>query len=196
MKTQFYKTIKVFALVLLTACNTIYDNMPPCKVYFNFVYDKNMLYADAFHSQCDNVELFIFNQDSTFIKSATVSGDLLKQLDYKMEVPIEVGNYIAFAWVGIENSYKLSELKPGVSKIDDLKLKLKTESNQIQRKKIESLWHAEPITFSFNGERNICNTLKLTRNTNTIRIGIKTINADDNIEKRSYNVKIIADNST
>ena len=189
------KILIFVVLVCFTSCNTIYEDNSPCRVTFDFVYDKNMLYTDAFRSQCDHVELFIFNQDSIFLQSIKKEGKALQQANYRMEIPLEKGTYTAFAWVGRQNSYLLTDLKAGISKIKDLQLMLKTESNKKQNKKIEDLWHAAPVTFSFNGETNRNYTLQLTRNTNTIHLVVKTMNFQENCEAEFFNISLSADNS-
>ena len=58
--------IVLLAVSLLTfSCNSFDERLPECRLLVKFKYDYNMLHTDAFHTQVDRVELYIFDKDGS-----------------------------------------------------------------------------------------------------------------------------------
>ena len=92
-----------FAVVsFMTSC--VREEMPECSLYVQFKYDYNMLFTDAFHTQVDKVELYVFDKDGKFLFRQTEEGDALATGNYRMEVKLPVGEYQFLAWAGAHDS--------------------------------------------------------------------------------------------
>jgi len=154
---------------MLAGCGDLREDLPDCNLYVKFKYDYNMLSVDAFHTQVDIVDLYVFDKDGKFLFKQTGQGAPLALGNYLMEVVIPVGEYKFMAWAGAHDSYDITPLTPGVSDIKDLKLKLKRETSLIINKEIEPLWYGEIIDVKFTGKSHQTETINLIRDTNKLR---------------------------
>ena len=72
--------IVLLAVSLLTfSCNSFDERLPECRLLVKFKYDYNMLHTDAFHTQVDRVELYIFDKDVAIWMSIWSEVGLLKK---------------------------------------------------------------------------------------------------------------------
>ena len=53
-------------LLVLFSCTSIDETLPECRLYVRFRYDYNMEFSDAFASQVNRVDVFVFDKDGTF----------------------------------------------------------------------------------------------------------------------------------
>ena len=156
-----------FAVVsFMTSC--VREEMPECSLYVQFKYDYNMLFTDAFYTQVDKVELYVFDKDGKFLFRQTEEGDALATGNYRMEVKLPVGEYQFLAWAGAHNSYDIASAK-GESDITEMKLKLKREQSRIIDKELEPLWHGGINHVEFTGKTNQTEVISLIKNTNKVR---------------------------
>ena len=156
-----------FAVVsFMTSC--VREEMPECSLYVQFKYDYNMLFTDAFHTQVDKVELYVFDKDGKFLFRQTEEGDALATGNYRMEVKLPVGEYQFLAWAGAHDSYDIASAK-GESDITEMKLKLKREQSRIIDKELEPLWHGGINHVEFTGKTNQTEVISLIKNTNKVR---------------------------
>lgn len=59
-----------------------------------------MLFTDAFHTQVDKVELYVFDKEGKFLFMQSEEGDVLATGSYLMEVKLPVGQYrFLHGWV-------------------------------------------------------------------------------------------------
>ena len=65
---------------LLSSCHGIYNDLEPCSqgVRLRFVYDYNMEYANAFHSQVDCLALLVYDEQGNYLVTYIGTGDELK----------------------------------------------------------------------------------------------------------------------
>ena len=69
--------IVLLAVSLLTfSCNSFDERLPECRLLVKFKYDYNMLHTDAFHTQVDRVELYIFDKDGRYLFSQVEEGEV------------------------------------------------------------------------------------------------------------------------
>ena len=156
-----------FAVVsFMTSC--VREEMPECSLYVQFKYDYNMLFTDAFYTQVDKVELYVFDKDGKFLFRQTEEGDALATGNYRMEVKLPVGEYQFLAWAGAHNSHDIASAK-GESDITEMKLKLKREQSRIIDKELEPLWHGGINHVEFTGKTNQTEVISLIKNTNKVR---------------------------
>ncbi|WP_293666299.1 FimB/Mfa2 family fimbrial subunit [uncultured Parabacteroides sp.] len=162
-------------IVLLTFCavasfmtSCIQEDMMECRLYVRFKYDYNMLFTDAFHTQVDKVELYVFDKDGKFLFRQTEEGDALATGNYLMEVKLPVGEYQFLAWAGAHDSYDIASTK-GESGITEMKLKLKREQSRIIDKELEPLWYGGINHVDFTGNTDQTEVISLIKNTNKVR---------------------------
>ena len=66
-KSVIGAAIAAAPMVSLSSCDgAIYEDLDPCRsgIEVRFVYDYNMLFANAFYSQVDCLTLFVYDSDS------------------------------------------------------------------------------------------------------------------------------------
>ena len=136
----------------MTSCDNFNEDLPECRLFVKFKYDYNMEFADAFHTQVDKVELYVFNKDGKFLFKQAEEGSSLSTGNYLMEVALPIGEYQFMAWAGARDSYDITSLTPGVSTITDLRLQLKREESFIINKELETLWYGEIIDVNLQGK--------------------------------------------
>ncbi|THG52729.1 hypothetical protein E5981_19210, partial [Bacteroides faecichinchillae] len=63
-----------------SSCERIYDDLAPCPygVSLRFVYDYNMLYANAFPSSVDCLTLYIYDGNGNYVDTKIVTGTELQ----------------------------------------------------------------------------------------------------------------------
>lgn len=179
---------------IMTSCDSFNEDLPECRLSVKFKYDYNMEFADAFHTQVDKVELYVFDKDGTFLFKQTEEGSSLSTGNYLMEVALPVGEYQFMAWAGARDSYDITSLIPGVSTITDLKLMLKREASLVIDKQLETLWYGEIINVYFSGTTHQTETINLIRDTKRIRFIFQAYSDDWELKMDDYEYEILESN--
>ena len=180
---------------ILTSCDMFHEDLPGCRLFVKFKYDYNMLFTDAFHTQVDKVELYVFDKDGKFLFKQTEEGSTLGTGSYLMEVKLPVGQYQFMAWAGAHDSYDITSLQAGVSSIADLKLQLKREETLIIDKELEPLWYGEINNVDFTGTTDQTEVINLIKDTNKVRFVFQGSNEDSwGVDVNAYTYEIIESN--
>lgn len=84
----------IAAAMTATSCDSlIYDDLDPCGVKLRFVYDYNMLYANAFPSQVHCLTLFIYDAQGHLVeKRVETDRALLSDENWRMTIVPEGSN--------------------------------------------------------------------------------------------------------
>jgi len=192
-----FGVITLIALLQMTSCEHLNEDLPECRLSVRFKFDYNMLSADAFHTQVDKVELYVFDEEGKFLFSKMEEGAVLKNGNYRMNMDLPVGRYKFVAWAGVHDSYSIPELEKGISDITDLKLKLKRDKSLIIDKELEPVWYGEIIDVNFTGTTNKTEVINLIKDTNKIRFAFQSYadNDDDwTLDMNAYDYEIIESN--
>lgn len=200
MKPRYH--ILSLVLTILTVCSGIFascdvlnEDLPECRLYVKFKYDYNMESADAFHKQVDKVTLYVFDKDGKFLFEQTGEGEELSTGHYLMAVEVPVGEYKFMAWAGAGDSYDISELTPGVTTIQEMKLKLKRTSSLVVNRQLERLWYGEIIDVNFTGKKHQIETVNLIHDINVLTFILQGAGANGwNIDLDDYEYEIIESN--
>ena len=181
--------------LIMTSCDSFNEDLLECRLFVKFKYDYNMEFADAFHSQVDKVELYVFDKDGKFLFKQTEEGSTLGTGSYLMEVKLPVGQYQFMAWAGAHDSYDITSLQAGVSSITDLKLQLKREETLIIDKELEPLWYGEINNVDFTGTTDQTEIINLIKDTNKVRFVFQGSNEDSwGVDVNAYTYEIIESN--
>lgn len=181
--------------LIMTSCDSFNEDLPECRLFVKFKYDYNMEFADAFHSQVDKVELYVFDKDGKFLFKQAEEGSTLGTGSYLMDVKLPVGQYQFMAWAGAHDSYDITSLQAGVSSIADLKLQLKREETLIIDKELEPLWYGEINNVDFTGTTDQTEVINLIKDTNKVRFVFQGSNEDSwGVDVNAYTYEIIESN--
>lgn len=191
------RQIALGILVLLPgifhSCDTIREDLDECRLLVRFKYDYNMLSTDAFHTQVDKVDLYVFDGEGKFLFMKSEEGTPLTTGNYRMELLLPIGQYKLLAWAGVHDSYEVTDLEPGVSTYTELELKLKREASLIVNKQLEPLWYGELADVDFTGVDNTTTTINLIKNTNTVRFVFENQGAT-NFDVNDYTYELTESN--
>ena len=181
---------------MASSCTNLFEDLPECRLFVKFKYDYNMLSVDAFSTQVDKVELYVFDKDGKFMFSQIEEGAALATGDYRMEVNLPVGQYKFMAWAGAHDSYQITELTPGESTIEDLKLKLKRDQSLIINKRLEPLWYGEIKDVNFTSTKNQTEVINLIKDTKKVRFAFQNYSGNDTwtLNMNDYTYEIIESN--
>ncbi len=179
-------------VVLLSSCN-IYEDNSDCPMYVTFKYDYNMLYEDLLQSQCERVELFIYNQNGILQHIIDKSQSSNKYDAFKIPLNLSAGTYTLMAWAGRKESYQIKNNIINTSRIEDLILSMNDQDGHSSHE-LEPLWYGTPITFTIKQAYGHKELIDLHKNTNRITISITDLN--QSIDKDDIDVIIKAKNST
>ena len=181
--------------LIMTSCDSFNEDLLECRLFVKFKYDYNMEFADAFHSQVDKVELYVFDKDGKFLFKQAEEGSTLGTGSYLMEVKLPVGQYQFMAWAGAHDSYDITSLQAGVSSIADLKLQLKREETLIIDKELEPLWYGEINNVDFTGTTDQTEVINMIKDTNKVRFVFQGSNEDSwGVDVNAYTYEIIESN--
>ncbi len=95
-------------LLVLFSCTSIDETLPECRLYVRFRYDYNMEFSDAFASQVNRVDVFVFDKDGTFVIKKSEQGETLGG-SYRMPLPLPAGEYRIAAWAGMSDDFEMPE---------------------------------------------------------------------------------------
>lgn len=182
--------ILIISSWIMTSCDSFDEDLPECRLFVKFKYDYNMEFTDAFHTQVDKVELYVFDKDGKFLFKQAEEGSSLSTGNYLMEVALPVGEYQFMAWAGARDSYDITSLTPGVSTITDLRLQLKREESFIINKELETLWYGEIIDVNFTGKTHQTETINLIRDTKRVRFIFQGYTNDWELNVDDYDYEI------
>ena len=174
----------------MVSCDSFKEDLPECRLSVKFKYDYNMDFADAFHTQVDKVELYVFDKDGKFLFKQAEEGGSLSTGNYLMEVALPVGEYQFVAWAGARDSYDITSLIPETSTITDLKLQLKREESLIIDKELETLWYGEIINVNFTGTIHQTETINLIKDTKRVRFIFQSYANNWELKMNDYDYEI------
>ncbi|WP_295940023.1 FimB/Mfa2 family fimbrial subunit [uncultured Alistipes sp.] len=197
LKNHIGLLIAIFAIGswMFTSCEVFNESLPECRLYVKFKYDYNMESADAFHKQVDKVELYVFDKAGKFLFTQTEEGAALATGNYRMEVVVPFGEYRFMAWAGARDSYEITELTPGVTTIEQMKLRLKRPASLVVDKQLERLWYGEIIDVNFTGKTNQVETINLIHDINVISFIFTSVSEHGwGINVDDYDYEIIESN--
>ena len=217
---KFQKTIKTCLAAAITAllsfsttsCEDFFDYEGDCDVIHKvrFVYDRNLKWADAFNSEVKSVNLYVYDSQGVFVKKYTGRGSELSNPDYNITLDLPAATYTMVAWCGLENegateeSFTVPEPVTGVSRIEELTCMLNTLNGPVTRsdedvmpvsdKRLYFLYHGMlDVTLEDNHDgKEYVHTIKLTKDTNHIRIILQELSSEDGLDAEDYEISIEA----
>ncbi|MDL2211052.1 FimB/Mfa2 family fimbrial subunit [Bacteroides sp. OttesenSCG-928-M17] len=192
MKRLIHQTVLAIltAAWVMTSCTNLNEDLPECRLYVKFKYDYNLLSADAFHTQVDKVDLYVFDKEGKFLFKQSEEGAPLATGNYRMEVSVPVGQYKMMAWAGMRDSYDITDLQPGVSTIEEVKLKLKRDQSLVINKEFEPLWYGEILDVNFTYTHFQTETINLIKDTNKIRFVFQNQSANATLDVNNYTYEL------
>ena len=202
------------ALLGLSACNDlIYNDDPDCRlgIALRFVYEYHMERgANAFPSNVDCVNVFVFDKQGNYVTQFSETTDVLRDENYRMEMPLEVGEYQLVVYGGTACENSAFDLTPDFTtgsrsgSKDDIIVTLPLNDKGVSNKQLHDIdkrtgglfWGVLSFTLT---EQDIASkyreeTVYLMKDTNNIQVILQELNSPYQINYEDYNFYIIDDN--
>lgn len=190
--------------IWLAGCGMVNDDLQPCTVSYNmkFVYDYNMLYADAFPSSNAPVYVWGFDADGNLAWSGSDTHEALSKSGFSMPIDIEPGTYEFVAWCGLvqDDPFRLATYTPASKEELEVTLTTMRGSDGISYSDTDlpPLYHGyiEPTEFISNPVGNVRQdvTMHLMKDTKTVRVMLQHLDGSP-IEQRDFSTVITDNNS-
>ncbi len=192
----------------LTSCDSvIFDDQGDCSVHYrlSFKYTNNILNADAFCSQVNDVNVALYDGSGNMVYKKTESRDLSDVNDFFMEVDVAPGRYDIVAWCEgpsvIEDavSFSLSGQNIGDAIQSSTATLPLTESDgsYFSNKDIRPLFYGSLNNVEFPDTYGVIDIepISLTRDTNHLTIQLQNMNGAP-IDPAVLEVELEGSNST
>lgn len=169
-----------------TACGLINDESDCVESVnvFEFTYDMNLKFADAFSAEVKSVTLLGFDQSGTLVYAQRARQSEMGPDGNKLTVTLAPGKYNFLVWGGdYDNHFNIADAKIGQSKLTDFTCQLFTEASHPDSpdapqthghsaNRLEHLFHAlVTLDLPYASPSNPAHhTINLTKDTNTIRV--------------------------
>ncbi len=181
-------------LLVLFSCTSIDETLSECQLYVSFRYDYNMEFTDAFATQVNRVDVFVFDKDGTFIMKKSEQGKTLGSGSYRMQLQLPIGEYRIATWAGMSDAFEMPEPVAGKSTLEDLTVKMKREESLIHNKVLEPLWYGGIQTVNFTGKQEQTETVRLIKKTNKFRFILQKSGPGEELDMNDCLFEIRADN--
>ena len=181
-------------LLVLFSCTSIDETLPECRLYVRFRYDYNMEFSDAFASQVNRVDVFVFDKDGTFVMKKSEQGETLGGGSYRMPLPLPVGEYRIAAWAGMSDDFEMPEPVAGKTTLEDLTVRMKREESLVHNKAMNPLWYGGVQAVSFTGRQEQTETVSLIKDTNKFRFILQKSGPGEELDINDCLFEIRADN--
>ena len=181
-------------LLVLFSCTSIDETLPECRLYVRFRYDYNMEFSDAFASQVNRVDVFVFDNDGTFVMKKSEQGETLGGGSYRMPLPLPAGEYRIAAWAGMSDDFEMPEPVAGKTTLEDLTVRMKREESLVHNKALNPLWYGGVQAVSFTGRQEQTETVSLIKDTNKFRFILQKSGPGEELDINDCLFEIRADN--
>lgn len=181
-------------LLVLFSCTSIDETLPECRLYVRFRYDYNMEFSDAFASQVNRVDVFVFDKDGTFVMKKSEQGETLGGGSYRMPLLLPVGEYRIAAWAGMSDDFEMPEPVAGKTTLEDLTVRMKREESLVHNKALNPLWYGGVQAVSFTGRQEQTETVSLIKDTNKFRFILQKSGPGEELDINDCLFEIRADN--
>lgn len=207
----------LIAMSGLISCedNLIYDDRSDCYSGINlrFIYDYHMEPGgNSFPVNVDCVTVFVFDTEGNYVTHFSETSEVLRDEGYRMNIPLEEGDYELMAWGGITCENPAFDFIPdwlagsraGESR-NDIRVSLPL-TDGISKKKLHDIeertgglfYGSIPLTITEDDwavpEKMRTVTLPMMKDTNNIQVILQELSVPDKVDYNDFDFKIIDDN--
>lgn len=187
----------------LSSCSgVIYDDLDPCPegLRLRFIYDYNMEFANAFHSQVHCLTLLVYDEQGRYVETRTVTDpQLLSDENWRMDVDLPEGKYRLLAYGGMacdEKSLHFTTTPSKENGVEDVEAVINDDILQSPTgTQLHHLFYGA-LDVEVGGSSIAYQeyTLPMMKDTNNIRILLQNVNGTP-VNDRDYTFEITDDNT-
>lgn len=181
-------------LLVLFSCTSIDETLPECQFYVRFRYDYNMEFTDAFATQVNCVDVFVFDKEGTLVMKKSEQGESLGSGSYRMPLQLPVGEYRIATWAGMSDAFEMPDPVAGKSTLEDWTVRMKREESSVHKKALNPLWYGEVKNVNFTGKQEQTETVRLIKDTNKFRFILQKSGQGEELNMNDCLFEIQADN--
>lgn len=183
-----------------TGCSLLQEDLEPCpaQLRLQFVYNYNLLKADAFSTQVTSVNVWAFDASGACVWSGAESGEKLTEPGFIMDTPLSEGVYDFVVWGGLNDNadFDLATYTPESK--EELEVTLKTvakDGENVSASHFKGLFHGYVGTVNYTIDPQSPSittvTVPLIKDTNDIAVMLcnengNALDADDFTVKFTY----------
>lgn len=185
VKAKFLKgllggVLAALSPAVFSSCDLVKDGLeecPPPIVELRFVYDYNMEFANAFHSQFDCLSAYIYDGDGRLVTVETVTNrGVLADENFRMHPDLPAGDYHVVAYGGMDcddaSFFFARNINLGSSR-SDLHVQLYPDClTDKSRMRLHNHFYGA-ADFTVEAEEDTYATVKMMRNTNSIQVALQ-----------------------
>lgn len=188
----------------LSGCGMVNDDLEPCTVTYNmnFVYDYNMLYADAFPSSGASVYVWGFDENGSLAYTGNQSHEALARNNYSMPLEIAPGTYEFVAWCGLvaDGPFDLATYTPASKEELEVTLSTRVGDDGVRYSDTDlpGLYHGyiPPVRLTSSPTEHVSQnvTMRLMKDTKVVRVMLQHLDGSP-IDRRDFNTYITDNNA-
>ncbi|MDE6272474.1 MAG: FimB/Mfa2 family fimbrial subunit [Muribaculaceae bacterium] len=208
--TDIFCRLRITALMALaviatglSSCDAVYDDLEECPrgVVMRFVFDYNLEFANAFHSQVDCLSVFIFDADGNKIDYRTETTAVLADENWRMTFDLPAGKYTAVAYGGMDCDQSSFEhqIRPSeIKKLSDLEVRTNLshigDPANSPKSPLHDHFHGMTGFTVTEGTQYDHATVEMMRNTNNLRIVLQHLD-NSPVDYNNFDFEVTDDNT-
>lgn len=166
------RRIALIAMTTFIAGSCIKEDLSDCGLVLRFRYDYNMDATDKFPTDISKLNVYVFDENGTFVGEFQDEGDHLDQ-NYCMKLNFKPGKYDIYTWAELCDDYRIASLAVNSSTFDQARLDLVCDADNSVSKVIKPLYHGQVTALEVVASDNEEVLVSLIKNTNLIRVTAK-----------------------
>lgn len=178
LKKYVAQAMMLAAALCFSACGSVFDDEGDCdpRYFMRFVYDMNMLRADAFATQVSSVDLYVYDAESgAYVTHISDKGEALASGFYRMPLNLTPGKYNFIAWCGLADNNEDFTVSQSAASPEDLKCVMarsRDEKGAYSSRNLHAVFHGSLSAELPDEEGEHVYTVKLTKDTNNINLSL------------------------
>lgn len=206
---KLIRNMAMFALagVALSSCSMINDDHGPCPeapaMELRFIYDYNLLYANAFYSQVHCLGVYIFDEKGILVKEHhEIDNANISDENWRLSIEdLSPGRYQVLAYGGMEcedaSFGHLNSFRIGETRMEEVEVELSDEcfgeDAAIEKRNLHDHFYGTS-TFEMPSEGRHADEVPMMRNTNTLHVTMQHVDGSE-INSDDFRFEISDDNN-
>lgn len=200
---NFISVLLMSILALFTnSCDSLHEDLQPCPqgLRLRFIYEYNMLFANAFMSQVHCLTLLVYDENGNYMDTVTVTDrELLADENWRMILDLPAGDYtlIAYGGMACPDASFVFDPTPGTGvEMSQVEVTMKPEFiTSPENNPMHDLFYGMlKVTVPENGTDYTDATVEMMKDTNNLRIILQHLD-NTPVKVDDFNFEVIADNT-
>lgn len=187
MKRKHLRNICISLVAALSLQGCITEDFVECPNEYGLtiVFDRNMLFADAFASQVKSVDIKVFDSATgKIVYTFRDAGEALARTGYRVSLPVPPGKYDILCWAGMAEGNAFGYADPAADILEHHNVTLNTANGE-SRSRLGNLYHGLTKGVEFIDNNDIGSfepqtaVVTLTKNTNRIVVLLHNLDGNE-----------------